>query len=166
MITFTDYLYKAERRKDEIARAEQYRLSLQVPKRDPPLMQGLRRLLARLSELLVAWGHQLQARDAIGSIVSLPNAAGLQVLNQSPNREALIMTDGREFDRQAVYHIEVKGNLDQKWSDWFDGLTITPQANDATILTGPVADQAALHGLLAKVRDLGLPLLLVKRLLW
>jgi len=74
------------------------------------------------------------------------------------------MTDGREFDRQAVYHIEVKGNLDQKWSAWFDGLTITPQANDATILTGPVADQAALHGLLAKIRDLGLPLLLVKRM--
>jgi len=74
------------------------------------------------------------------------------------------MTDGREFDTQAVYHIEVKGNLDQKWSDWFDGLTITPQANDATILTGPVADQAALHGLLGKIRDLGLPLLLVKRM--
>ena len=58
----------------------------------------------------------------------------------------------------------MKGNLDQKWSDWFDGLTITPQANDATILTGPVADQAALHGLLGKIRDLGLPLLLVKRM--
>jgi len=74
------------------------------------------------------------------------------------------MTDGREFDRQALYQIEVKGNLDQKWSDWFDGLTITPLPNDATILTGLVTDQAALHGLLAKVRDLGLPLLLVKRM--
>jgi len=74
------------------------------------------------------------------------------------------MTNGREPDRRALYQIEVKGNLDQKWSDWFDGLTITPQANDATTLTGPVANQAALHGLLAKVRDLGLPLLLVKRM--
>ena len=73
------------------------------------------------------------------------------------------MTDGREFDRQAVYQIRVKGNLDQKWSDWFDGLTITPQVDDETLLTGPVADQAALHGLLAKIRDLGLPLLSVKR---
>lgn len=74
------------------------------------------------------------------------------------------MTDGREFDRQAVYHIRVKGNLDRKWSDWFDSLTIIPQADDETLLTGPVADQAALHGLLGKIRDLGLPLLLVKRM--
>ena len=73
------------------------------------------------------------------------------------------MTDGREFDEQAIYQIRVKGNLDQKWSDWFDGFTITPQADGATLLTGPVADQSALHGLLGKVRDLGLPLLSVKR---
>lgn len=126
MITFVDYLYEAERRKDEIARAEHYRLSLLVPKRDPRLIQGLRPLLTRLGELLVAWDHQLQARDATGSSVSQPNATGLQVLNQNPYREALIMTDGREFDRQAVYHIEVKGNLEHKWSAWFDGLTITP----------------------------------------
>ena len=73
------------------------------------------------------------------------------------------MTDGREFDRQTVYQIRVKGNLDRKWSDWFDGFTITPQVNGETSLTGPVADQAALHGLLGKIRDLGLPLLSVKR---
>jgi hypothetical protein len=73
------------------------------------------------------------------------------------------MTDGREFDEQASYQIRVKGNLDQKWSDWFDGFTITPQANGATLLIGSVADQAALHGLLGKIRDLGLPLLSVKR---
>ena len=73
------------------------------------------------------------------------------------------MTDGREFDEQAIYQIRVKANLDQKWSDWFDGFTITQQADDETLLTGPVVDQAALHGLLAKIRDLGLPLLLVKR---
>ena len=73
------------------------------------------------------------------------------------------MTDGREFDEQAIYQIRVKGNLDQKWSDWFDGFTIAPQADGATLLTGPVADQAALHGLLGKIRDLGLPLLSVQR---
>jgi hypothetical protein len=74
------------------------------------------------------------------------------------------MTDGREFDRLRCYRIRVKGTLDRKWSDWFDGFTIAPQANDETLLTGPVADQAALHGLLAKIRDLGLPLLSVKRI--
>jgi hypothetical protein len=74
------------------------------------------------------------------------------------------MTDGREFDEQAIYQIKVKGNLHQRWSDWFDGFAITPQADAATVLTGPVADQAALHGLLGKIRDLGLPLLSIKRL--
>jgi hypothetical protein len=73
------------------------------------------------------------------------------------------VTNGREFDEPAVYQIRVKGNLDRKWSDWFDGFTIVPQANDEALLTGPVVDQAALHGLLVKIRDLGLPLLLVKR---
>ncbi len=73
------------------------------------------------------------------------------------------MTHGREFDKQGIYQIRVKGYLERKWSDWFDGLTITPQADDETLLVGPVADQAALHGLLAKIRDLGLPLLSVER---
>ena len=73
------------------------------------------------------------------------------------------MADGRESDKPGIYQISVKGLLDEEWSDWFEGLTITPQ-DDQTLLTGPVRDQAALHGLLAKVRDLGLPLLSVKRL--
>ena len=73
------------------------------------------------------------------------------------------MIDGREFDRQGVYQIGVKAKLDPKWSDWFDGFTVTPQADDKTLLAGSVADQAALHGLLAKIRDLGLPLLFVRR---
>lgn len=73
------------------------------------------------------------------------------------------MTNGREFDERAVYQIRVKGTLDLKWSDWFDGFTIAPQPNDETLLTGPVADQGALHGLLAKIADLGMPLLSVKR---
>lgn len=73
------------------------------------------------------------------------------------------MTDGREFDRPGIYHIRVRGYLDPKWADWFDGLTIEPQVNDETLLIGTVADQAALHGVLAKIRDLGLPLLSVQR---
>ena len=73
------------------------------------------------------------------------------------------MSNGREFDKQAVYEIRVKGVLGQEWSDWFDGFAITPQANGETLLTGPVADQAALHGVLNGIRDLGLPLISVQR---
>ena len=61
----------------------------------------------------------------------------------------------------GLYEIRIKGHLDDRWSDWFDGLTITLEDNGDTLLTGPVIDQAALHGLLKKVRDLGLPLLSV-----
>jgi len=62
-----------------------------------------------------------------------------------------------------VYEIRVKGQLDATWSEWFDGLEIRNGANGEAMLTGPVADQAALHGLLVKVRDLGLPLIAVRR---
>jgi hypothetical protein len=73
------------------------------------------------------------------------------------------MTNGRTFDKPATYEIRVKGYLEQTWSDWFEGLTIVPQDYDETLLTGRVADQSALHGLLAKISNLGLPLLLVRR---
>jgi heme-degrading monooxygenase HmoA len=73
------------------------------------------------------------------------------------------MDHSGEPNERAIYRIRVKGVLDQSWSDWFDGLTITPQANGNTLLTGPLRDQAALHGLLAKVRDMGLALLSVTR---
>lgn len=63
-----------------------------------------------------------------------------------------------------VYQIRVKGHLDQHWSDWFGGMTITLDENGDTLLTGPVVDQAALHGLLRKVRDLSLLLLSITRL--
>ena len=62
-----------------------------------------------------------------------------------------------------IYQIRIKGHLDQEWTDWFDQLTITLEENGDTVLTGPVVDQAALHGLLKKVRDLGMPLLLVSQ---
>ena len=63
----------------------------------------------------------------------------------------------------AIYEIRVQGHLDQRRSAWFDGLTVTHTENGETILAGPVEDQAALHGLLIKVRDLHLPLLAVMR---
>lgn len=69
-----------------------------------------------------------------------------------------------EHVRQEVYQIVVKGHLDSEWSDWFDGLTITLVGSGETILTGPLADQTALHGVLIKIRDLGLPLLSLVRI--
>jgi hypothetical protein len=62
-----------------------------------------------------------------------------------------------------VYQIRIKGHLGRQWTDWFGGLTITLEDNGDTLLTGPVIDQAALHGLLKKVRDLGMPLISVIR---
>ena len=61
----------------------------------------------------------------------------------------------------VIYQIRLKGYLDSQWTDWFEGLTITREKNGDTLLTGPVIDQAALHGLLKKVRDLGMPLISV-----
>ncbi len=58
-----------------------------------------------------------------------------------------------------VYQIRVKGHLSPKWTAWFGDLSITLEDNGETLLTGPVVDQAALHGLLRKVRDLGMPLI-------
>jgi hypothetical protein len=66
-------------------------------------------------------------------------------------------------DDHYKYAISVQGILDQRWSDWFDGFTITYPAEDETLLTGEVIDQAALHGLLATLRDLNLPILAVQK---
>lgn len=65
--------------------------------------------------------------------------------------------------KAKLYEIRLKGHLDEQWSEWFDDLTITYDEDDDTILCGPVIDQAALHGLLRKVRDLGLSLISVNQ---
>jgi hypothetical protein len=76
-----------------------------------------------------------------------------------------MMSGKQTFDvkhnQHPCYEIHLKGKLDERWAEWFDGLTITLEENGNTLLSGPLADQAALHGILKKVRDLGLTLLSV-----
>ena len=62
-----------------------------------------------------------------------------------------------------IYQIRIKGHLGHQWTDWFGGLTITLEENGDTLMTGPVVDQAALHSMLRKVRNLGMPLISVTR---
>ena len=73
------------------------------------------------------------------------------------------MTNGAAFDEPARYRIQVKGTLDETWSAWFEDFKIIAHANQETTLAGWVADQAALHGLLVKIHNLGLPLLALLR---
>jgi hypothetical protein len=67
-------------------------------------------------------------------------------------------------DQAGIYQIVLQGHLSDQWSDWFDGFTITLDPHEKAILVGPITDQAALHGLLKKIRDLGIPLISVNRL--
>lgn len=71
------------------------------------------------------------------------------------------LTPNAEPGQPMIYLITLKGHLGRQWTDWFGGLSITLEDNGETFLTGPVVDQAALHGILKKVRDLGMPLLSV-----
>ncbi len=73
-------------------------------------------------------------------------------------------TSTEDYHEPGRYEIRIKGHIDNRWADWFDGLSITLEDNGDTLLTGPVTDQAALHGLLRKVRDLGMPLVSVNRI--
>lgn len=68
-----------------------------------------------------------------------------------------------EPGQPVVYQIRIKGHLDSAWTDWFEGMIITLEEDGDTLITGPVMDQAALHGLLKKVRDLGQPLISVSQ---
>jgi hypothetical protein len=73
------------------------------------------------------------------------------------------MTNGRNYDQQTSYLICIQGTIDTTWSDWFGGFTITPQ-NGETILEGAVNHQSALHGILAKINELGLVILSVEKI--
>ena len=82
------------------------------------------------------------------------------------NRDRVMSNElNSEIDpgQPLVYQIRIKGHLGREWTDWFGGLTITLEDNGEMLLTGPVVDQAALHGVLRKVRDLSMPLLSVSR---
>ena len=72
------------------------------------------------------------------------------------------------FQNEARYEIRVDGHLDQRWSDWFEGMELTQAFNQngspITVLTGTIVDQAALHGILASVRDIGIPIISVNRI--
>ncbi len=70
----------------------------------------------------------------------------------------------KRFDGPAVYRIVLHGHLGDEWSEWFEGLSITRDRHGQTILLGPVRDQATLHGLLNKIRNLGIPLVSINRL--
>lgn len=61
----------------------------------------------------------------------------------------------------TIYHIRIRGHLHDRWAGWFEGLSIERQNDGTTLLVGPIADQAALHGVLARIRDLGVPLISV-----
>jgi len=74
------------------------------------------------------------------------------------------MNSVREFDEPCCYQIRVKTNLNIQWADWFDEFEIIPQEDDETLLVGTVMDQAALHGLIGRIRDLGIPLVSLQRL--
>ncbi|TDI84098.1 MAG: hypothetical protein E2O74_05625 [Chloroflexi bacterium] len=62
-----------------------------------------------------------------------------------------------------LYEIRIEGHLDKRWADWFEGLTFTHESDGTTLLDGPLTDQAALHGVLNRIRDLGLPIISVQR---
>lgn len=63
-----------------------------------------------------------------------------------------------------IYQIKLKGHLNESWADWFEGLTFTHEEDGTTIIQGDIVDQSALHGLLKKIRDLGLPLISVNKI--
>ena len=69
-----------------------------------------------------------------------------------------------DYGEARRYEIRLKGHLDTRWAAWFDGLSLSHESDGTTVIRGPVADQAALHGLLQKVRDVGMPLVSVTRI--
>jgi hypothetical protein len=89
----------------------------------------------------------------------------LESIKKQPNgRTGKIKMTFANRHQAAYYRILVKGHLEPSWGSWFDGMSIQNLPDGETMLTGPVADQAMLHGLLIKIRDLGLPLISLSRL--
>ncbi len=119
-------------------------------------VKGQIRTLAREARktIVVATCSPEVARDVSDRIVVIRQG---RLVADVPVSRALSLV------RPVAYQIRVKGRLDQHWSNWFAGLTVTTSPGETT-LSGPVADQAALHGLLLKIRDLGLPLISLKRI--
>jgi ABC-type methionine transport system ATPase subunit len=101
--------------------------------------------------VVVATCHRRLAQELCDRVVVLQD--GRLVADVPVNREL-------SLDQPATYQIRVKGSLHERWAVWFDGLTVTA-VQDETVIAGPVTDQPALHGLLVKIRDLGLPLVSV-----
>jgi len=83
---------------------------------------------------------------------------GKKVMTKDNNPKSNSKSD---LEQSNHYQIRVKGHLDPQWADWFEGMSVTPDEDDTTLITGPVVDDAALHGLLKRVRDSGLRLLSV-----
>lgn len=92
----------------------------------------------------------------------------MDVTEDKPISKVEGMTDnynaGTDPDEPMIYQIRIKGHLDPQWKDWFDGMSITLEENGETVIFGPVIDQAALYGLLKKVRDIGIPLISVMQI--
>ena len=101
----------------------------------------------------------LATRDLVAARELCDRVAILSRGRLVAEREAYFLAD--RFLARPFYHIRVKGHLGSSWAVWFDGLALTTEENGDMVLSGPIVDQAALHGVLAKVRNLGLPLLSV-----
>jgi hypothetical protein len=86
------------------------------------------------------------------------------MLSEEQSKEISKLNSEPAPTQTTIYQIRVKSHLGSEWTDWFDGLAVTLEENGDTLLTGPVVDQAALHGLLRKVRDLGMPLVSVNQI--
>lgn len=89
------------------------------------------------------------------------SAARRSIEESNIERSSVSETSTGSHGGAGRYEIRIQGHLDARWADWFDGLSLTNEIGGTTIIVGPVLDQAALHGLLQKVRDLGLPLVSV-----
>ena len=105
----------------------------------------------------------LAAGGGLDSLTTVPQGTTVMISHTRDRAVANERNRTTDPSQPMVYQIRIKGHLGGQWTDWFGGVTITLEDNGETLLTGPVVDQAALHGLLKKVRDIGLPLLSVNR---